>query len=200
MKVFGLRDAMLISGEENIYSCEYSDNYKWIIHIESEHSFTMEGGILKYGILNLISGYSSYHFCIIRGVTAYFNMRYIDIIFISKMNSLIYLEGGTLCFEYIRIENETNYWIFPLIDIPSIVSSSVVKLFSLHITNSQFIQDNSSGHASVLYYHSPNNVLIFSLILNCSFLHLSNNSLIGGEMFTGMIFRLLCYSYETGLQ
>jgi hypothetical protein len=90
----------------------------------------MEGGVVKYG--NLIVEEEDtrtshwYYFCIISGADAYFSVRYIEIIFLRNMNNFAYLEGGTICLEYVKIGNEINKWDCPIIYVACFVTSVTV--------------------------------------------------------------------------
>jgi hypothetical protein len=96
VKTFGWSNVLLLGGDGTNYTCKYTDNYKWIINVRTKQSFTMDGGILKFGSLDLNSSSTSYRFIIVNGANSYVNIRYVNLIFINKMNSLIYIEGGTI--------------------------------------------------------------------------------------------------------
>jgi hypothetical protein len=125
---------MLVGGNKNKYICECGDNYNWIMNIISPHSFTMDGGILKYGNLKPNSTIL-YYFVVIEGFDAYFHIKHVDIKFITKAYNFVQMMGGIVCMEYVKIENEVENWKSPLILGVSLNYSIIIDLFSLFIYN-----------------------------------------------------------------
>jgi hypothetical protein len=196
VNTFGWSDVMVIGGEETSYICRYIDDCKWIINITSWKSFTIDGGILRYGDLNwLRNNASEYYFMVINGVDGYVKMRYIEIKFVSEMNNLIFIEGGIVCLEHVKIENEFINWKHTLINVQCHTSSVIIELFSLNITGCNcslpdpkiVLCDSSFGR-------------LFPIILNVSSLILQH-SIFYREISTRLLggcFQFYCYHLESG--
>jgi hypothetical protein len=191
IKIFRPSDVMLISGDGTSYMCEYVDDYKWIINIAVEQSFTVDGGILKYGNKkNLEDTNLSYYFSIITGVNGYIHIRYVEIIYTSKMNSLVYIEGGTVFFEHVKMFNETTHWIYPIIKLQNLASSVIIDLLSLVIVNSYYQSNVFSG--AVVFFSSV--IYVYPVSLNISSLFFQHNTFIAHPNSGGGAFAFLTYS------
>jgi hypothetical protein len=172
---FRSSDVMVIGGDTTNYVCEYKDNYVWIINIISEQSFTLDGGILNVGNKNNSININAYHyFVIMSGVDGYFHIRHIKIIFVSKLNIFIYIEGGTIFVEDVKISNETTQWVRPLIYSRCLSSSVIIELSSLIITDCYYLSTTGT-EAGVVYFHSAYSYL-HPILLNISSLYFQNNA------------------------
>jgi hypothetical protein len=131
----------------------------------------MEGGILKVG------GGTAYYFSWVNN-SGVMKMSYVELEFVSELNSTIYVEGGTVILEYVSVINQQNYWVAGLVNISSVVAPVWVEVFSCSFINSVYNYGGSSD-ASYLSRCSPfsfrNETFdIFSVKLNmtsCLFLH-----------------------------
>jgi hypothetical protein len=169
VKEFTSNDVMLVGCDDTNYTCEYIDNYNFIVNIRSEQSFSIDGGVLKYGASNWTSA-SMCYFIIVNGTNSLVNLRYVNIIFMRRMNSLLFVEGGSIIIEYMKIENQTTNWVYTLIYVQSFSFPVKVEFFSLNITNCNYKHDITCafcGSALVTFHRS------FAL-LNPAFLNLTD--------------------------
>jgi hypothetical protein len=173
VKLFNLRAVMIIGGDKTSYTCEYIENYKWILNMSFEETFVIDGGILKYGSLKSSKvNTQQYSFCVMMGASAYFNMRHIEIEFVSTMDCFINMQAGTVCIEYVKIENEMTKWVSPLIVASPYTSSVTIELFSLNISNCSYNSDSRSGiihNFRTLYFNPIFFNMSSSYIRNSSF-------------------------------
>jgi hypothetical protein len=165
---FKSSDVMLVGRESTNYICKYISYYKWILNITSNHSFAMDGGILNCGVLNCGELCNSYYFSFISGINAYINIKYIEIKFLSEMYFLLYVEGGTVRFEFVKLKNEIIKFVEPFIFVNSI-NSVIIELISLNITNC--IYSARSGLSSIIYFYNQ------PIFLSSSFLNISSSFL-----------------------
>jgi hypothetical protein len=194
VKTYGWSDGMVVGGEGTSYTCGYIDGYRWIINIISWQSFTIDGGILKYGYLNsLNNNVLEYYFSVINGIDAYIKMRYIEIIFVSDMNSLIYIKGGVVCLEHVKLENQMTNWHYSLINVECDISSVIIELFSLYITNCFF-----SGWTSAIVRFHPSFGYSYPVFLNVSFLYLLHITLDTYLYTFGGLFQFFSNHLESG--
>jgi hypothetical protein len=141
---------MVMGGEGTNYTCEYNNNDRFIINLESEQSFTIDGGILKYGNLNYSNINSIYfYFIFMRGINLFFKMRHIEIKFMVESNSLIYIYGGIISVEHVKIKNNISGWVYPLVYVFWNTSSVIVELFSVNVVECYF----KSREVILVYFH-----------------------------------------------
>jgi hypothetical protein len=127
---------------------------------------------VKYGNLNSNLESSSYHFSTVNGSNAYFKLKYISIKFISKMNSFIYVEGGIICMEYMKVENERTLWNYPLIDASYITSFIIIEIYCLNITNCYYkygLEAAWPHKSSIVFFNSQGLSYPFFLNISSSF-------------------------------
>jgi hypothetical protein len=111
--------------------------FEYIINLTESKSLNIIKGTLKYGISNI--SISQNFFFININDNGFLLLNNINVIFISKMDSVIYIGGGSVCIEYMKIANEE--WIKPLIEVneniltksSSSSSSSALSTTSLSI-------------------------------------------------------------------
>jgi hypothetical protein len=179
---------VLIGGGGTSYALEYTGSSYLIIRVTSHKSFCIDGGILKYGNLNSSkTSTNGYHFCVVSGVSASFAMRYVRIEFISDMNSMVYMGGGTLHIEHSNIENVSAGWIDILIEArcSSFIVPVIINLFSLSINNCYFTYNKSSPNATnsgIIYFQSCEEG--YPIFLNISYFSLHNSFFERDDNFT----------------
>jgi hypothetical protein len=197
IKSFKSNDVMVVGGDKTNYTCKYIDTSNYIIYIEPNKSFIMDGGLLKYGIPNSGDKIIWNHFCVISGFNSYFNIRYVKLKFVSKMYFFTYITGGVVCIEYLKIENEVDNWAFALFVGTAPISSVIIELFSIHITNSYYNTNNKISHgvSGICYISESSN--LYSIILNISSL-LSYNNIFSVECGFGGSFFFTSLNTESG--
>jgi hypothetical protein len=143
------------------------------LNITGSKSFTMEGGLLKYGNEGL-----DYYFIIVNGTGgASLFLLGVEIIFVSPMNSTVFILGGKVALEDVKINNQldTN-WVSPLVLSHSSISSVTVNLHSCTITNSTYKNADSSYARSAVVYFINQTTANKSISLNISSCLCGNNT------------------------
>jgi hypothetical protein len=117
----------------------------------------------------------NYHFMIVNGTGgASLCLWGVEIEFVSAMNSAVFILGGKVTLEDVKINNQSDTnWVFPLVLSYNIISSVTVNLHSCTITNSNYKDAN--------YRLSPFEMIdgyiaTQSLTLNMSFCSCLNNT------------------------
>jgi hypothetical protein len=192
VEIFRSGNVMLIGGDETIYTCEYVSGYNRIINIMSKQSFTMEGGTLKYGNMNTESLDTLCYFSIIKGDGGYIHLRRIRLKFVSEMNSFIFMEGGTVWIECLKMENELVGWVYPLVDVRCI-TSVIVKLTSLNITNCYY--KNLHTQKSAVVFFDELYGFLHPTYLNISSLFSQNNTFYMRPLCAGAIFFIISHHF-----
>jgi hypothetical protein len=155
----------------------------------------MKGGILKYG-----NGSLNHYFIIVNGTgSALLCLLGVEIEFVSKMNSTVFILGGKVTLENVKINNQldTN-WVSPLVFSYSNTSSVTVNLHSCTITNSNYKSDDFSLRRSAVVYFNNQTTATQSITLNVSFCLCLNNTfnLSNANSYTGGGYSLFC-SFNT---
>jgi hypothetical protein len=197
IKSFKSNDVMVVGEDKTNYTCKYINNSNYILYIESNKSFIMDGGLLKYGIPNSGDGRIWNYFCILNESNSYFNIRYITLKFVSQMSYFTYITGGVVCIEYLKIESEVNNWASTLFYVVFRTSSVIVELFSIHITNCYYNKNNTSNGTNGIFYINglPTSS---SIILNISSLFSYNNIFSVGCNGWGGCFHFRSYNSSSG--
>jgi hypothetical protein len=126
-------------------------------------SFTIEKGTLE------LEKNSSYYFsCVTGGVLKMLEMK-LDLK--NDPETIIYLEGGTVIFEYLQI-NESS-WIDSLLYVRNNVSSTIIQLISCNITNCNY---SSNSYTSAIVYLTNITSSVYPSTLNISYSFFINNS------------------------
>jgi hypothetical protein len=122
----------------------------------------------------------------------------VEIEFVSGMNSMVFILGGKVILESVKLNNQTERWVSPLVFVDSNTSNVVVNLHSCTITNCIYKNANSSSPKSAVVYFIPENTTTYTVILNISFCFCYNNTfnLSNISSDTGGGFCLFC-SYST---
>jgi hypothetical protein len=151
---FGLEDVIVISGSSTTYTCNYGSDDYWIMNITGSKSFAIQGGILKYGSLFRLFTID-YYFAIVNGSEdGSLCLSGVEIEFVSKMNSMVFILGGKVTLENVRINNQQGVmWVSPLVLAWSNTSVVTVNLDSCSITNSIYKSTDLSGSA-VVYFNT----------------------------------------------
>lgn len=136
---FNSDDVILIAGTNTNYTCDYTNDYKSILNITSSKQFLMVGGIFKFGTSLPVS--TDYYFSWVSFSDAFIKISKVEIVFISTMNNLIFVEGGRVVLEYLKIdkqaeEEEKTKWVHSLIHIHCNISGVSIEVYSSNITNS----------------------------------------------------------------
>jgi hypothetical protein len=156
--IFRLSDVRLVGGSNTIYTCDFMNN-NFILNISEGKTFRMENGILRIG--KDTSSYFSYI-----NNEGKLELIQIEIEFSNHIGYFIYItNGGTITFEYIRINNEIEYWEYSLIY--CIPSSSININFTLcSISNCTY--NSSIGESAFVHFNSLGEFYLLNII-NCSF-------------------------------
>jgi hypothetical protein len=189
---FGSTSVILLGGINTNYTCSYIGGYRSILNITGSKLFTMENGILKFG--NILNSTSYYFMCVSGIRKPLLNISNIKIQFVSKTNSLIYIEGGKVILKSVKVNSQSNaMWVNPLVDVFNKIDSVTVELFSCEISNCTY--ESSSLYKSGVVYFNDNYNTIKPITFNmslCLFLNntfnISNN--VGGvcAFFSGNLF------------
>jgi hypothetical protein len=132
-------------------------------------SFAMEGGILKIG------GSTSYYFSCVNN-TGKFRISYVQIQFVSSLGSFIYVEGGSVIFEYLKMNNVQSYWVNPLIDVDHKVASVSVECHSLNITNCKYNYPGGTYNKSSVVFFSNESSATYNIFFNMTMSFFNNNT------------------------
>jgi hypothetical protein len=171
VSLFSSRTVILQAGTDTNYSCSYGDGHYSILNITGSKSFTIQGGILKYGNTSLETPIN-YYFMIVNGTGgASLCLSSVEIEFVSEMNSTVFILGGKVTLEDVKINNQldTN-WVSPLVFSDSNTSSVTVNLHSCTITNSYCNSVRS------VFYFIRETISFQSITLNMSFCSCLNNT------------------------
>jgi hypothetical protein len=190
---------VLISVINTTYICSYDNEFKTILNLTKSQAFNISGGLLKCGSLE--NNDTTLYFVGILNVDAYFVMSNIHIVFVGKMNSLIYVTGGSVCLEGVNVDKQL--WVHPLLRV-NVVSLShvVVRLISMNVTNS--IYRSESKNESAILFTSSNEYLLnvsisSTLFFNNSFIVSQvENSDCGGGAFRFIDYEFGNTDYELG--
>jgi hypothetical protein len=191
---FGSTNVTLTSGTNTNYTCSYDSGHYSVLNITGSKLFTIQGGILKYGNMNL-----NYYFIIVNSTcgSASLCLLGVEIEFVSAMNSTVFILGGKISLEDVKINNQldTN-WVSPLVFSYSKISSVTVNLHSCTITNSKYKNaDSFFNRSAVVYFISFTNAT-HPIIFNMSFCLCLNNTFSISNVSWGGGFSLL-YSKST---
>jgi hypothetical protein len=141
---FTPNEVTLVAGTNTNYTCSYTKSYISILNITGTKQFTIEGGILKVGIN------TSCYFIIVNN-TGILKISHFSIEFTNKLNSIIYMEGGTVTLEYLYMTNQhPTYWVFPLVSVSALSSNVIVHFLSCTIINCSYMYNSTSA----TYYRS----------------------------------------------
>jgi hypothetical protein len=136
----------------------------------------MTGGVLMCGSYNNFS----YNFAVLNNVSAFFSFSGVEFMYIGRMDSVVSVLGGTVCFEDVTMNSQNDdQWMNPLISIEYMLAVTV-HFLSTNITNSCFRHASSSPYvykSAIIYitntsYHSV--AVIITLNISASFFQ--NNS------------------------
>jgi hypothetical protein len=129
-----------IIGQKNTeYTCSYINDHHSILNITDSKTFSIEGGILKYGNTSLANRIS-YYFIILEGSgDASLYLLDVEIEFVSVMSNIILISGGNVILEDIKINNQPNtMWVYALVCCDETTSDVTIYLHSCNITNSYY--------------------------------------------------------------
>jgi hypothetical protein len=135
------------------------------------------------------------YFAVVGIESAYFCFWGVELKYCGQMNSLVYVIGGTVCFEGVKMDKqESYYWVNPLIVVNATVSPVDVHILLTNITNSNYNCFNTSTtqykSGVVFIVNTSTKVIILNIrassFLNDSFYLSSNSYARGGVcMFQG---------------
>jgi hypothetical protein len=174
---FGSNDVSVICNDtKTTYICDYKCNetycYKFIVEIKLWKSFRMIGGILKHGTSSRSLSSLLYNFIEIDD--GYVLLRDICLIYISDVNNVIYVRGGSVCMEYMKINKEE--WMRPIFEVYGKTSWVSIEMKEVNIRDCNYSYGNNDEaktsiyKSGVGYIYNMNNAekLIFN-ISNCLF-------------------------------
>jgi hypothetical protein len=78
---------------------------------------------------------NSFHFICVND-NGYLLMSEMKLIFEGKMKSMIYIRGGIVCMEYVKVNNEE--WVEPLIEVYKIISRIIIEMYKNIIKNCNY--------------------------------------------------------------
>jgi hypothetical protein len=121
--------------------------------------------------------------------SGYLTLFCVDVIFIGEMNSMIYMTGGTINIEKVKINKQC--WVYPLIDVNATVlgSGATIEFLSSNITNCVYLYNGTtSPYKSAIIFSTNtstqklNLTVISSSFLN-NFFYISSNPYACGSGF-----------------
>jgi hypothetical protein len=162
----------------------------------------MEGGTLHYGD-NSLSTPSNYYFIFINGTSSSMTFSDIEIKFISGMNSLVYIFGGKVILNYLKMDNQPDtMWVNQLIHVYPNKSAVTVELYCCKITNCKYkcMAREESCKSAVIYF---DNITTFgtAITLNITLCFFKNNTFninTGGNSWGG-VFLFFSTATSSGL-
>jgi hypothetical protein len=169
-------NSTLLGGTNTNYTCTFSNNY--IINISTERLFNMSGGILKCG------GSTSYNFAVVEYNTAHFSIHKMEIVFLSDLDSFILIKGGTVSIIGVKIQNQKQYWVNPLVEVIPSISIVNVEFHFNNIIECAYNCNNLYHWSSIIEFRGTGS---YSVNVNISFCLFYNNSfsLFDGNSFKG---------------
>jgi hypothetical protein len=168
---FGSENVTLVADINTSYTLDHGV-YILIINLTSSKSFNITNGLLKCGASHI----SSLLYFIHVNDNSYFTMYLMEVMFSGKMNSIIYIKGGTVCVEGCKIINQK--WIKPLIDVYAIMSPVIVNFILNNISKCDYICVGELQYKSgVIYMSNESKEDLKVNISCCSFLENSLNLL-----------------------
>jgi hypothetical protein len=152
---------ILQAGTGSNYTCSYASGHYSVLNITDSKIFTVQGGIVKYGIGSLET-FWNYYFIIVNGTRgASLCLSGVEIEFANKMNSMVCILGWEVTLEDVKINNQLD--ISSLVFSYSNTSSVTVNFHSCTITNSNYKNANSTNDKSaVVYFISQNTATQYS--------------------------------------
>jgi hypothetical protein len=156
----------LLSGKNTSYICDYDGGYKSVLNLTSSQSFNISGGVLNLGDS---SSDTTLYFIGVSS-TAYLTLFSVDVRFIGKMNNVIYITGGTICIEKVKINKQS--WVYPLIEIHTQLETTI-EFLSSNITNCIYwYNEVASPHKSaIIFITNTSSLKVNMTILSSSFLN-----------------------------
>jgi hypothetical protein len=138
----------------------------------------MSGGILMCGVST--GDDTTLYFVMLSSENAEFIFHNIELRYVGQMNSVVYITGGSVCFERVKIDKQPySYWVNPLIDVDATVSPVTAHFISTNITNCLYRYANTSytlfKSAVVFFTNTSSNKILTLRISSSSF---RNNTLI----------------------
>lgn len=172
--MFNSTDVNLIGESDTNYTCKFTGSYKSILNIsESYQSFTIEGGTLKLGTNQ--SSFKEYYFSIISD--GYIKISHIEILFVNKMRNIIYIYGGCIYLEYLKVDKEDEkMWVYPLVEVYHNTFPVKIEIISCNITNCLYkFAESSNGRSAIIFSYS-NSVCIEPIYINITLSYFYNNT------------------------
>jgi hypothetical protein len=148
---------------------------------------------VKYG-----NGGLEYFFMIVNGTEgASLCLSGVEIEFVSPMNSTVFILGGKVTLEGVKINNQLNTnWVSPLVHSRSNTSSVTVELHSCTITNSNYKTADFYRFRPAIVCFVNEATAAQSITLNISFCLCQNNTFNLDTSYQGGGYGLF-YSYNT---
>jgi hypothetical protein len=176
--MLGLDDVSLVGGTGTVYTCNYT-NDSHIIIIPETKSFNIELGTIK------LEGELSLAFVYIES-SGKIRICNVEFEFVGEIEKVIYAEGGSILFEYVRVINVKTYWVNRFIFVNNTYSACLVEFFSCIFDNCSY--NNSVGNISgICEIRSSNNLPCFLNISTSYFIN-SNFSTTNTSVMTAFFF------------
>jgi hypothetical protein len=169
-----------LSGTNTSYICSYDGGYKSILNLTSSQSFNISGGVLNLGVSSLSD--TTLYFIQVNN-NGYLTLFCVDIRFIGEMNNVIYMTGGTICIEKVKINKQ--FWIYPLIEVDVIMPEfgATIEFLSSDITKCMYLyNEKTSPYKSAIIFFTKtstqklNMTMLSSSFLNNNFSHSGSSS------------------------
>jgi hypothetical protein len=175
---FASSDVSLIGGTDTLYVCSFTSSYTSVINVTTSKTFAVEGGTLQLG------GGISYSFCWVTGGGS-LSLLYLEIQFMSKMNSMIHVTGGTVTLEHVHMRDQLDTrWTAPLVSASATSSSITVHIISCTITNCQYKYGSSGTYRAspvVSFSEASSSSYFIALNMTSSSFHNSTFYLLEGD-------------------
>jgi hypothetical protein len=193
--VFGSDSVVLVAGINTVYTCSYTETFMSILNVSESKSFAMEGGVLQFGTSRSPS--INYYFSWVSGIGASMRISYMEIQFMSEMNSLVNVEGGSLILEHVMLENEVVGWVHPLIHVKHSVSFVTVELISCSVSDCEYKYGGTEWNKSSVVYFFNDSTADQAFFLNISSCVFCNDILnMSGLDYGGGICRINSFNYD----
>jgi hypothetical protein len=146
--IFPEGDVALVAGIKTVYTCKYTSPYCSILNVSLSQSFIMNGGVLICGSSD---NDTTLFFTMLSHLNAYFSFCEVNLKFAGTMNSVVYVTGGTVCFERVKMDKQLHdCWVNPLIDVVATAFPVVIQFLYTNITNCYY----KCGYSSIGLYKS----------------------------------------------
>jgi hypothetical protein len=119
---------------------------------------------------------TTFYFVRLSNGDSQFTLHNINLRLISMMNSIVYVSGGNVYFEKVKMDGyglPSYYWVNPLIDVDATLSSANIHFLSTNITNCNYKYFNTSTslYKSSIIFFTNTSTNVLTLTMLSSFFH-----------------------------